>query len=152
MVPHNGLNRGELMADAVSLIRESVAPGTRLLFCGIPMLSAFGACEYCRVGCDVGLDWDDKPHMRLLHRERVSTKNSLANARGRAHLNARAFGCDPDVFFLRDDVELTDAQRTEMLETDATCGKVLLTSDDMGAWSAEQHERYRELVRTFLAN
>ncbi len=152
MVPHNGLNRGELMADAVSLIRESVAPGTRLLFCGIPMLSAFGTCEYCRVGCDVGLDWDDKPHMRLLHRERVSTKNSLANARGRAHLNGRAFGCDPDVFFLRDDVELTDAQRAEMLETDATCGKVLLTSDDMGAWSAEQHERYRELVRTFLEN
>ncbi len=150
MVAHDGMNRGELMADAISLIRESVAPGTRLLLCGVPMLSAFGTCEYCRVGCDVGLDWDDKPHMRLLHRERVSTKNSLANARGRAHLNGRAFGCDPDVFFLRDDVALTDAQRNEMLETDVTCGKVLLTSDDMGAWSPEQHARYRELVRKFL--
>ena len=152
MEMRGGLNRGELMAAGVRLIRESVAPGTRLLFCGIPMTSAFGTCEYCRVGCDVGLDWDDKPHMRLLHRERVSTKNSLANARGRAHLNGRAFGCDPDVFFLRRDVELTEEQRTEMYQTDATCGSVLLTSDDMGAWDAEQLAAYHALVKHFLAS
>ncbi len=150
MVPHAGLNRGQLMADAIALIRGSVKPGTRLLLCGVPLASAFGTCEYCRIGCDVGLDWDDKPHMRLMHRERVSTKNSLANARGRAHLNGRVFGCDPDVFFLRDDVALSDAQRAEMLATDATCGKVLLTSDDMGTWTPQQHERYRQLVQDFL--
>ncbi len=152
MVPHAGLNRGQLMADGIALIRGSVKPGTRLLLCGVPLASAFGTCEYCRIGCDVGLDWDDKPHMRLMHRERVSTKNSLANARGRAHLNGRVFGCDPDVFFLRDDVALNSEQRAEMLATDATCGKVLLTSDDMGVWTPEQHKRYRQLVREFLEN
>ncbi len=150
MVAHGGKNRGELMADAIELIRASVAPGTRLLFCGVPLMSAFGTCEYCRVGCDVGLDWDDKPHMRLLHRERISTKMSLANAFGRAHLNGRAFGCDPDVFFLRDDVDLTSGQRARMLGVDARSGNVLLTSDDMGAWNKEQLEQYHAMLEVFL--
>ena len=150
MVTHDGLNRGELMADAIELIRESVAPGTRLLFCGVPLVSAFGTCEYCRVGCDVGLDWDDKPHMRLLHRERISTKNSLANAFARAHLDGRAFGCDPDVFFLRDDVELTEGQRARMLGIDARSGSVLLTSDDMGSWNDERLTQYRNMLEVFL--
>ncbi len=150
MVPHAGMNRGQLMADAIELIRASVAPGTRLLFCGVPLMSAFGTCEYCRVGCDVGLDWDDKPHMRLLHRERISTKNSLANAFGRAHLNGRAFGCDPDVFFLRDDVDLTQGQRARMLGVDVRSGNVLLTSDDMGSWNEEQLKQYRNTLDVFL--
>ncbi len=150
MVARDGRNRGELMADALGLVRGSVAPGTRLLLCGVPLMSAFGKCEYCRVGCDVGLDWDDKPHMRLLHRERVSTRMSLASARGRAHLDGRAFGCDPDVFFLRDDVDLTEAQRGQMLATDARSGSVLLTSDNMAAWNASQLREYVYLVGEFL--
>ena len=150
MCPHGGMNRGQLMADAIELIRSSIAPGTRLLLCGVPLMSAFGTCEYCRVGCDVGLDWDDKPQMRLLHRERISTKRSLADARGRAHLDGRAFGCDPDVFFLRDDVKLTGLQRAEMIGTAAKSGSVMLTSDDMGAWDARRLAQYRSMVEEFL--
>lgn len=150
MLPHDGLNRGELMADALDLLRANVREDTRLLLCGVPLMSAFGRCEYCRIGPDVGLDWDDMPHRRLLHRERVSTKWSLAHARGRAHLDGRAFRCDPDVLFLREDgVTFTDEQRAQMLETDATCGGVLFTSDNMSSWNAEQLDRYHEAVDRF---
>ena len=153
MVPHDGLNRGQLMADALDLLRESVADGTKLLFCGVPLVSAFGRCEYCRVGQDVGLDWDDKPHCRLLHRERVSTKLSLANARGRAHLDGKAFRCDPDVMFLRQEgVSLSASHRVEMFVTDTTCGGVLLTSDDMGAWGAAQIDKYHEAIERFRSH
>lgn len=153
MLPHGGLNRGELMADALDLLRDSVSDNVRLLFCGVPMVSAFGRCEYCRIGPDVGLDWDDKPHMRLLHRERVSTKWSLANARGRVHLDGKAFRCDPDVFFLREDgVSFTDEQRTEMVTTDANCGGVLFTSDDMSSWNVEQLECYHSMLNQFKAH
>ena len=138
------------MADALDLLRANVREDTRLLLCGVPLMSAFGRCEYCRIGPDVGLDWDDMPHRRLLHRERVSTKWSLANARGRAHLDGRAFRCDPDVLFLREDgVTFTDEQRAQMLETDATCGGVLFTSDNMSSWNAEQLDRYHEAVDRF---
>lgn len=151
MVPHGGMNRGQLMADALDLIRTSVAPGTWLDFCGVPLASAFGRCEYCRVGCDVGLDWDDKPYMRLTGRERVSTRRNLANTRGRAHLDGLAFRNDPDVFFLRPDVRLTDDQRSVLLRADATLGGVLFTSDDMGLWDDAQSDRFRQALAAFVA-
>ncbi len=144
---HDGLNRGELMADAVDLLRRGVGDDVLLLGCGVPLASAFGKFDYCRIGCDVGLNWDDLPHMRLLHRERVSTKNSLANTYARAPLDGRAFGNDPDVFFLRHDVRLTRDQRDELLFADADLGSVLLTSDDMSLWSREDRERYLEALR-----
>ena len=150
MEPHDGLNRGELMADALDLIREAVGDDVRLLLCGVPLTSAFGRADWCRIGCDVGLDWDDKPFMRVLHRERVSTKNSLANTRGRAHLDGRAFGCDPDVFFLRGgDVKLSEARKAELLDADTVLGSVFLTSDDMSAWDNDQLVRYRKALKRF---
>ena len=147
---HDGLNRGELMADALELLRASVPEETRLLLCGVPLASAFGRCEYCRIGQDVGLDWDDLPHARLLHRERVSTKLSLANARGRAHLDGKVFRCDPDVLILREEgVSFTPSQRVEMFVTDTTSGGVMLTSDDMGAWDEAQLTKYHEAIARF---
>lgn len=151
MEPNDGLNRGELMADALELLRQSVGEKTRLLLCGVPLMSAFGRCEYCRVGPDVGLDWDDKPHMRILHRERVSTKQSLANARGRAHLDGKVFRCDPDVLFLREEgVSLTPEQRAQMIETDTTSGGVLFTSDSIANWNAQQLDDFHKAIEAFL--
>ena len=151
MRPHDGLNRGELMADALELLRAGAGEDTLILGCGVPLGSAFGHVDYCRIGCDVGFDWDDKPHMRLLHRERVSTKNSLGNTYAREPLDGRAFGNDPDVFFLRDDVALSQAQRDELLFADADCGSVFLTSDDQGQWSDSMRQRYEEALRVFAA-
>jgi len=135
----------------MGLLRRGAGEDVLILGCGVPLGSAFGRVEYCRIGCDVGLDWDDKLHMRLLHRERVSTKNSLANTYGRAPLDGRAFGNDPDVFFLRDDVRLSQAQRDELLFADADLGSVFLTSDDMSKWSDTARARYAEALRIFRA-
>lgn len=149
MIPHDGLNRGQLMADAIDLLREA-AGDALLLACGVPLASVFGKVEYCRVGCDVGLDWNDRAPMRLLHRERVSTKNSLMGARARSPLDGRAFGADPDIVFLREDVKLTKAQRKEMHTTAARCGSVLMTSDDMGSWSSDQRKLFARIARTII--
>ena len=148
--PHDGMNRGQLMADALDLLRASVPEGTWFDLCGVPLMSAFGRCEYCRVGCDVGLDWDDTPYMRLLHRERVSTKRSLANTLGRAHLDGTVFRADPDVFFLRSDVKLTDAQRARLIHADATLGGMFLTSDDASAWDDAQRATFDEALAEFV--
>ena len=150
MVPHGGLNRGQLMADALDLIRESVGEDVLLDFCGVPMVSSFGRCEYCRIGCDVGLDWDDEPKMRLLHRERISTKWSLTNTVGRAHLNGRAFWCDPDVYYLRDDVDLTPERKRQLIAADVMCGGAFLTSDDMGAWDEGQLAEFKDALALFV--
>ena len=148
--PHNGLNRGQLMADALDLLRDSVPEGTWFDLCGVPLMSAFGRTEYCRIGCDVGLDWDDVPYMRLLHRERVSTRRSLANTGGRAHLDGVVFRNDPDVFFLRSDVKLTDAQRIRLLNSDATLGGMFLTSDNVAEWDDTQRATFERALRLFI--
>lgn len=150
MLPHGGMNRGQLMADALELIRETVGDDAVLDLCGVPMTSAFGRCEYCRIGCDVSLDWNDVPHMRFLHRERVSTKRSLANTRGRAHLDGRVFRCDPDVYFLRRDVKLTHAQREALIAADAALGGVFFTSDDVGSWDKGQLATFGLHLATFV--
>ena len=151
MLPHAGLNRGELMTDALDLLREAAGEDVLLDACGVPLVPVFGRCEYSRVGCDVGLDWDGTPPMRLLHRERVSTKRSLAITRAQAHLDGLKVGCDPEVFFFHHDLRLSVAQRMELLRADVDCGSVLFTSDDMGAWDSSQRATYVDAVHRFCA-
>lgn len=151
MLPHGGLNRGQLMANALELLRASVPDDVSFDLCGVPLSSAMGRTEYCRIGCDVGLDWNDVPWMRLLHRERVSTKRSLANTYGRAHLDGKAFRNDPDVFFLRHDVRLSSRQRSRLINADAALGGMFLTSDDVSAWTDAQRLAFDLALAVFVA-
>ena len=80
-------------------------------------MPAFGLVDYCRVSCDVSLDWDDVWYMRLFHRERVSTKQAIKNTLFRRQLNGRAYGSDPDVFFLREENCKLTAEQKRTLAT-----------------------------------
>ena len=99
----------------------------------------------------MGLTWDDNLIMRQLHRERVSTKHSLGNVRGRAPLDGRGFGNDPDVIFLRKDMRLTRAQQLELLDAAAHHGSMLLTSDDMGIWTDADLAAYLEAAQVLCS-
>lgn len=77
------------MLRAMELLRW-LCGEKKILGFGVPVMPAFGLVDYCRVGCDVSLDWDDRPYMRLIHRERVSTRRSVGNTVFRRRLNGRA--------------------------------------------------------------
>ena len=79
-------SRAGRMQRAMALLR-SWCGDKLILGCGVPVMPAFGIVDYCRIGCDVGLDWDDVWYMRLFHRERVSTKQSIGNTIFRRQLN-----------------------------------------------------------------
>ena len=139
--------RAARMIRALDLLRE-ICGGTPILGCGVPVMPAFGRVEYCRISCDVCLTWDDKPFMRLAHRERVSTKNAILNTLFRRELNGRAHLNDPDVFFLRDgNMGLRDDQKLLLARVNALFGGVLLISDDPAEYTDAQRELYRELRR-----
>ena len=112
-------------------------------------MPAFGLVEYCRVGCDVGLDWNDILPMRIIHRERVSTKQSIGNSVFRRELNGRAFLSDPDVFFLsKENCRLKEYQKDELATINALLGGVFLTSDDPSSYTEvmrSHYQRYRHL-------
>ena len=139
-------SRGGRMIRAMELLRKWC--GDKLILgCGVPVMPAFGIADYCRVSCDVGLDWDDKWFMRLTHRERVSTKQAIGNTVFRRQLNGRAYLSDPDVFFLREEnIRLTQSQKAKLACVNALLGGVLLTSDDPSEYSAAAMKRYRALL------
>ncbi|MBR6089221.1 MAG: hypothetical protein IKP86_04750, partial [Anaerolineaceae bacterium] len=128
-------------------LRE-LCDGKLILSCGVPLMPAFGLTDYCRVGCDMSLSWDDIPVMRLLHRERVSSRQSVLNTFFRRQLDGRAFGSDPDVFFLRDkNIFLSGKEKNYLAAANALFGSVWLTSDDLNSYDAEKTAQYRKLAR-----
>lgn len=138
-------SRAGRMIRAMDFLRE-LCGDKLILGCGVPLAAAFGRVEYCRIGCDVGLDWNDTWLMQQIHRERVSTKQSITDTVFRRQLNGRAFLNDPDVFFLRrDNMKMTYAQKRALAVANTLLGGVWLTSDDMGKYDEAQAEEWRTL-------
>ncbi len=147
MMPRHNKSRGQLMAEAMTFIRQCVGDKI-ILACGVPLASSFGLVDFCRIGCDVGLDWNDHYYMRFLHRERISTQQAIGNSIGRRHLDGRAFTNDPDVFLLRDtNIKLTSTQKKTLALSNWLFGSLLFTSDDVSTYSQDQKEIYESVMR-----
>lgn len=130
------------MHDALSFIR-GLAGDKLLLGCGVPLGSAFGLVDYCRIGADIHLEWEHRLLHFLRNRERVSTAIALESVIGRRHLNGRAFGNDPDVFMLRKEKnKLTEDQQFTILLLNCLFGNLLFTSDYLGDYNEEQWSEF----------
>lgn len=146
LLPRKNKTRGQIMTEAMEFLREC-ACDKLILGCGVPLGPSFGLVDYCRIGCDVSLDWDDKLYMKLLHRERISTLNAIKNAVGRYQLNGRAFLNDPDVFLLRDDnIKLTETQRETLSTVNKIFGNLLFTSDNIGKYDTKKHLMFDKIM------
>ena len=138
-------SRAARMCRAMNILRKACR-GKQILGCGVPLWPAFGIVEYCRVGCDVGLDWNDSKLMQITHRERVSTKQSIEDTTFRRELTGRAFMGDPDVFFLREgNCRLTPEEKEKLFTVNAILGGMLLTSDALNNYSDAQKEQFRHV-------
>lgn len=147
LVPHKDKTRGKVMHDAMEFFR-SASRGAKLLGCGVPLGSAFGLVDYCRIGTDVSLTWNDKLYMQLCHRERPSTKNTILNSLYRRQLDGRAFLNDPDVFLLRDYNEKLGNQRKKLLSViNALTGSLVFTSDNPAVYENEQNEILDKIIK-----
>jgi alpha-galactosidase len=146
LIPSKTKTRGQIMTEAMEFLRKCV--GDKLILgCGVPLGPSFGLVDYCRIGCDVGLDWNDKPYMRMLHRERISTLNAIGNAIGRRQLNGRAFLNDPDVFFLREDnMILTEKQRQTLSIVNHIFGSLIFTSDNIKKYDSRKHLIFNNIM------
>lgn len=140
VLPRNGKSRGEIMYDAMDLIRDAVGD-KKILGCGVPMMPCFGVTEYMRIGADMALQWEDSRSRKRMHREDVSTTSAIYNSIYRRHLNGRAFLCDPDVFLLRDyNLKFTFTERKLLAKFIKIFGSVIFTSDDVNRYNEAQLE------------
>ncbi|MBP5293317.1 MAG: alpha-galactosidase [Clostridia bacterium] len=137
--------RGEIMSDAMSFLRD-VCGDAHILACGVPLASAFGKVDYCRIGPDVSLRFNDVLFMRLFHNERPSTMHTQRNTVYRRQLNGRAFQNDPDVFLLRDEnISLNQEQKRTLAVINALLGSLLFTSDNYGTYNQETYSFFEYL-------
>lgn len=140
--PIHNKTRGEIMCEAMDFIRECCGDKI-ILGCGVPLAPAFGKVDFCRIGADVGLGWENK----AFSREDVSTQFTLTNTINRRHLDGRAWLNDPDVFLLRDNnIQLTMEQRKIIAKVNSLCGNLLFVSDDVSTYTDEQKEIFMQTV------
>ena len=134
--------RGQVMHDAMQFLRNIVGD-TAILGCGVPLGSAFGMVDYCRIGANVHLKWTDWKLKFLGHRERISTLASLRSTLGRWQLNNNVFHNNPDVFILRKEAnQLTSTQQYTLLVINSLLGNLVFTSDKYTDYSEEQKAEY----------
>ena len=135
--------RGTIMYEAMTFLRN-LAGKKIILGCGVPLGASFGLVDYCRIGSDVSLTWEDKILNRLHYRERVSTINSITSTIGRRQLNGKAFFNDPDVFILRsNNNRLTKEQRYTLFLINTALGGLVFTSDNIDKYSDEELKIYK---------
>ena len=144
-----GRSRCQAQYEAYQFLRN-VLKGKLILGCGANVINSYSSFDYLRVGPDVSLIFDDAPIMRLLHRERISTKVTLQNTMFRSIFNNHLFGNDPDVFLLRNEnIKLSFEQRKALTTINALFGSVLMTSDDIATYDDEQKKVLDHALKVF---
>ncbi|MDR0752485.1 MAG: alpha-galactosidase [Christensenellaceae bacterium] len=145
MYPRNGKSRGSIMSYAMEFLRDCV--GEKLMLgCGVPLGSAFGYVDACRISCDADLSFKGRYYNKLhINCEIPSTKNAITNTIFRRHLNKKVFVNDPDVFFLRENnLKFTHNQKLLLAKINNLFGNVLFISDNAGDYTNEAIEILRK--------
>lgn len=140
--PDEKRNRGQIMSEAMRFLRRLA--GKRLILgCGVPLGSAFGLVDYCRIGCDADIRWEYEEAAAVHYRERVATVNAIVDTIGRRHLDGMVFRNDPDVFILRhQNNNLSADQKRTLFLVNQIFGSLLFTSDHIGHYSDAEMREY----------
>lgn len=149
VLPMHNKTRGEIMCDAMDLLRECCGDKI-ILGCGVPLMPAFGKVDYCRIGADICLNWVQRKNVP---REDVSTPHAICNSIFRRCLDGRAWRNDPDVFLLRDDnIQMDFDQRKLLAKINSTFGSLLFISDNVGDYTPAQKEALHETFKAKKIN
>lgn len=145
VVPRPDKTRGRVMDDAMAFLHECVG-GKLILGCGVPLAAAWGKVNYCRIGSDVALMWEDRTLEAIHYRERVSTRNSLYSTVARFPLDGRAFRNDPDVVIVRDEnTTMNSGEKHTLLLLNALLGSLVFFSDHVGRYTPAERRRLDSL-------
>ncbi len=145
LIPRHGKSRGQIMYEGMELLRELCGP-MKIIGCGVPLGSAAGKVDYCRIGGDISPGWEDRRLSLIRYRERVSTVDSLKNTIGRRQLDRTLFLNDPDVIMLRSEqTSMSTEQRYTLLLVNNLFGSLIFTSDDIDSYDEQTLSLYESL-------
>lgn len=143
--PRSNKSRGQIMSEALTFLR-AISNDQWLLGCGTPLGPAFGQVDYCQIGSDIALHWEDSKSAFLNNRERASAINSVLSAIGRWQLNQRVFMNEPAVFSFQDQAnKLTDNERFTLFILSNLFGGLICFSDDIRDYHSVQLTQLRSM-------
>ena len=145
LYPPTGMSRGEAMNRAVDFL-VSLKGSAVFEFSGVPLESAFGKSEYCRIGADTTPYWEHLFKRNIHGRERASTLNALRSTVGRRHLDGRFYSNSTDCFYLGSSGNSMEAPRryTQML-LHYLLGSFICSSDDITRYDDDEKKAYLSL-------
>lgn len=146
ILPRNGKTRGQLMCEAVDLLRECCGDKI-ILGCGAPLGTCMGIFDACRIGCDANKVFGgDMVNKLKINNEIPSARNAMVDTIFRRGLNGRAFANDPDVFFLRDfNLDFNEEQKLDLAKVNDICGSIIFMSDDAGQYDKKSLDYLRKV-------
>lgn len=146
LAPPPGKTRGGVMWEAMDFLRNLMG-SKPMLASGVPLGACFGLADYCRIGGNVHLSWENPWPRFLRFRERADTKAALRSSLSRWQLNGQAFQSAPDAFSLRNKHQkLSLVQQHTILTINVLLGNLWFTSDDVAWYSAEQVSELEEAL------
>jgi alpha-galactosidase len=145
LFPPKGMSRGEAMDTAMNVL-VSAKGGAVYRLNGVPLGSAFGKAEYCRVAADTTPYWEDS-FLRNIHcRERASTVNALRSTVGRRHLDGRLLSADTDAFRLRRRRKgMEPGRRYTQILLQSLFGTFLCTADGVSKYDEDEFRVFASL-------
>lgn len=145
MQPRDDKTRGQLMAEACDFLRE-VCGNHIILGCGVPLGSAMGVFDACRIGPDQDPTFTGSVVNKLnVTNEVPSARYGITNSIFRRFFDGRAFANDTDVFYLRNGVDFTDEQKMLLAKINDMTGSVLFMSDNAGDYTDAQMAMLRQI-------
>lgn len=149
MTPAGGKNRGQLMYDAISFLRECC--GGKLIFAdNVPLMSAFGKVDYCSVTCDAVTDNLPVYLRSKRFRESPSVNNATSDLVFRRQLNKRAFlnATCPISLMEKEkfhDGNLNNAEQNLFSSVAGLFSSVIVTTDDVSVYDQKQKRKFRKM-------
>ena len=142
MLSRKGMSKSEISSRAHQWLYDLCKSyGMYLLSCGAQMSSAYGRCDFSRVGADVAIEWE-APELTLnKSRERPSVKASMTNTITRSVLNSLMFYNDPDVVILREENNmLSHEEKITLTKLNRDLGGLVFSSDSPHLFGESQFD------------
>lgn len=140
--------RAQALRTGLEALRQAAGPEAYLLGCGVPLGSALGLFQACRIGDDVSPGW--KPSLPPLPVENEihfpSTRNALQNVLARAPLHRRWWVNDADCLIIRPDSKLSLDEVETMASAIALTGGSLVVSDALSALPPDRQRLVQQLL------
>ena len=148
LFPYEGMTKAMVARKSYEFLRN-ILKDKMILGCGACVSSSINIFDYLRIGPDIWLELNEKWFMKMLNLDKMFTKLTLQNTIYRNIFDNHLFLNDPDVFVLRNNINLSLKQKQAIAIINSLFSGILMTSDNINSYNEEEREILKNLFEIF---